>query len=143
MANIKSQIKRNKQATAAQARNKTVESALKTDIKKFGTAAEISMEEAGKTLKAAVVALDKAASGKVIHKNEAARRKSALMKKYNEVVKNPPAPPTAEEKPAKSKKTAKTATTSKTKKTSRKPAAKKATAKKIAKKSPAKKTNKK
>lgn len=141
MANIKSQIKRNKQATAAQARNKTVKSALKTDIKKFEAAAEISVEEAGKTLNAAVVSLDKAASGKVIHKNEAARRKSALMKKYNDVVKNPPAPPAEEEKPKK-KTAAKGATAKKAAgtKTAKKPAVKKAVTKKSATKKTAKKS---
>lgn len=138
MANIKSQIKRNKQAEAARERNKAVKSNIKTEIKKFDAAALVGIDEAKTRLHAVVVALDKAASDKVIHKNEAARKKSTLTKKFNAVVKNPPAPVVEDEKPAKIKKAAKTAKTSKssaatkTAKPTKKPATKKTAAKKTA-----------
>ncbi|MBW8750749.1 MAG: 30S ribosomal protein S20 [Propionibacteriales bacterium] len=81
MANIKSQIKRNRQNEAAHERNKAVKSALKTAVRKFREAADAGDAEA-KTLAAdAGRALDKAASKGVIHKNQAANRKSAIQKK--------------------------------------------------------------
>ncbi|MFL6154622.1 MAG: 30S ribosomal protein S20 [Marmoricola sp.] len=80
MANIKSQIKRNKQSAKAQERNKAVRSSLKTAIRKFREAAAEGSAET-KTLAAdATRALDKAASKGVIHKNQAANRKSSIAK---------------------------------------------------------------
>lgn len=82
MANIKSQIKRNRQNELARERNKSVRSALKTAIRRFTEAADAGNAEEAKTL--AVEAnrkLDKAATKKVIHKNQAANRKSAIAKK--------------------------------------------------------------
>ena len=82
MANIKSQIKRNRQNEAAHERNKSVKSALKSAIRKFREAAEAG--DADKAREAARLAskkLDKAASKGVIHKNQAANRKSAIAKK--------------------------------------------------------------
>ena len=82
MANIKSQIKRNKQNLKAQARNKAVKSELKTAIRKFREAAEAGEKETATKLgQAANRLLDKAASKGVIHKNQAANRKSAIGKK--------------------------------------------------------------
>jgi small subunit ribosomal protein S20 len=82
MANIKSQIKRNKQALKAQARNKAVKSELKTAIRKFREAAAAGEKEAAVTLGAAANRLlDKAASKGIIHKNQAANRKSSVAKK--------------------------------------------------------------
>ena len=82
MANIKSQIKRNKQNLVAHERNKSVKSALKTSIRKFRAAAEAGDAEQAKALAAdASKQLDKAASKGVIHKNQAANRKSAIAKK--------------------------------------------------------------
>ena len=81
MANIKSQIKRNRQSAVAHERNKSVKSALKTAVRKFHEAAE-----SGKTDEAKAAALDaskrldKAASKGVIHKNQAANRKAAINK---------------------------------------------------------------
>jgi small subunit ribosomal protein S20 len=81
VANIKSQIKRNRQNDAAHERNKSVKSALKTAVRQFREAAA-----AGDTEKAKAAAehasrkLDKAASAGVIHKNQAANRKSAIAK---------------------------------------------------------------
>ena len=79
MANIKSQIKRNRQNLAAHERNKAVKSALKTAVRKFREAAAAGNADEART--AAVQAsrqLDKAASKGVIHKNQAANRKSAM-----------------------------------------------------------------
>jgi small subunit ribosomal protein S20 len=82
MANIKSQIKRNKQNEKAHERNKAVKSELKTVIRKFQAAAAAGEKEtAVETAKLAAKKLDKAASKGVIHKNQAANRKSAIAKK--------------------------------------------------------------
>jgi small subunit ribosomal protein S20 len=82
VANIKSQIKRNRQNEAAHERNKAVKSALKTAVRKFREAAETGNANEAKSLAAdAGKALDKAASKGVIHKNQAANRKSAIQKK--------------------------------------------------------------
>ena len=82
MANIKSQIKRNRQNDAAHERNKSVKSALKSAVRKFREAAEAGDKEKATEL-AAVASrkLDKAASAGVIHKNQAANKKSAIGKK--------------------------------------------------------------
>ncbi|GAA4046093.1 30S ribosomal protein S20 [Nonomuraea sp. NPDC050663] len=81
MANIKSQIKRNKQNEKARLRNKAVKSSLKTAVRKFREAAESGDVEATVAAqRAAARQLDKAASKGVIHKNQAANRKSAIAK---------------------------------------------------------------
>ncbi|MFG1943609.1 30S ribosomal protein S20 [Nonomuraea sp. NPDC048826] len=81
MANIKSQIKRNKQNEKARLRNKAVKSSLKTAVRKFREAAEQgNVEQAVALQQAAARQLDKAASKGVIHKNQAANRKSAIAK---------------------------------------------------------------
>lgn len=82
MANIKSQIKRNLQNEKARQRNISVRSALKTSIRRFTDAAEAGDADQAKVFAAeATRNLDKAASKKVIHKNQAANRKSAIAKK--------------------------------------------------------------
>ena len=82
MANIKSQIKRNKQNEKARQRNKAVKSSLKTAVRSFREAADTGdTDKANEALRAAYVKLDKAASKGVIHKNQAANRKSALAKR--------------------------------------------------------------
>ncbi len=82
MANIKSQVKRNRQNEAARERNKSVRSALKTAVRRFNSAVESGNTDEAKTLAAeATKRLDKAASKGVIHKNQAANRKSAIAKK--------------------------------------------------------------
>ena len=82
MANIKSQIKRNRQNEAAHERNKAVKSGLRTAVRKFREAAEAGNADEAKSLAAdAGRKLDKAASKGVIHKNQAANRKSAMMKR--------------------------------------------------------------
>ncbi|MBF8185363.1 30S ribosomal protein S20 [Nonomuraea sp. K274] len=81
MANIKSQIKRNKQNEKARLRNKAVKSSLKTAVRKFREAAEQGdVQEAIVLQRAAARQLDKAVSKGVIHKNQAANRKSAIAK---------------------------------------------------------------
>ncbi len=82
MANIKSQIKRNKQNEKRHERNKAVKTGLKTAVRKFREAAEAGDKEAAVVLgRDAAKKLDKAASKGVIHKNQAANRKSAIAKK--------------------------------------------------------------
>ncbi len=82
MANIKSQIKRNRQNTAAHERNKSVKSAVKSAVRRFREAAEAGDAEQARTLAAAASRkLDKAASAGVIHKNQAANKKSAIAKR--------------------------------------------------------------
>jgi small subunit ribosomal protein S20 len=79
VANIKSQIKRNKQNEKRRLRNKSVKSSLKTAIRKFNEAvAAGDAETAESLLRDASRKLDKAASKGVIHKNQAANRKSAI-----------------------------------------------------------------
>ena len=81
MANIKSQIKRNKTNEKARQRNVAVKSALKTSVRRFRSAADAGDAAAATTaLQTASKALDKAASKGVIHKNQAANRKSGLAK---------------------------------------------------------------
>src|SRR5438105_15287168 len=79
MANIKSQIKRNRQNERARARNKSVRTALKTAQKKVREAVGAGDQEQATALNLdAARALDKAVSGGAIHKRTAARRKSRL-----------------------------------------------------------------
>jgi small subunit ribosomal protein S20 len=79
VANIKSQIKRNRQNEAARVRNKAVKSELKTAVRRFREAADGGdASTADSLLRSATRLLDKAASKGVIHKNQAANRKSAL-----------------------------------------------------------------
>jgi small subunit ribosomal protein S20 len=82
VANIKSQIKRNRQNEAAHERNKSVKSALKSAVRRFREAAEAGDADQAKILAAAASRkLDKAASAGVIHKNQAANKKSAINKR--------------------------------------------------------------
>ena len=82
MANIKSQIKRNKQNEKRHERNKAVKTGLKTAVRKFREAADGGDAAQAKELAHdASRKLDKAASKGVIHKNQAANRKSAIAKK--------------------------------------------------------------
>lgn len=82
MANIKSQIKRNKQNEKRRLRNKAVKSSLKTAIRKFNeSAATGETETATALLRDASRKLDQAASKGVIHKNQAANRKAAIAKR--------------------------------------------------------------
>ncbi|MGN6760422.1 MULTISPECIES: 30S ribosomal protein S20 [unclassified Leifsonia] len=81
MANIKSQIKRNGTNKKAQERNKAVKSQLKTAIRATREAVVAGdKEKATAALRLAAKKIDKAASKGVIHKNQAANRKSAIAK---------------------------------------------------------------
>ncbi|MGH3496672.1 MAG: 30S ribosomal protein S20 [Nocardioidaceae bacterium] len=82
MANIKSQIKRNRQNERAHERNKAVKSALKSAVRKFREAANSGDATKAQELgRVATRRLDQAASAGVIHRNQAANRKSAIAKK--------------------------------------------------------------
>jgi small subunit ribosomal protein S20 len=79
VANIKSQIKRNKQNEGRRLRNKAVKSELKTAVRTFREAAASGDADTATTaMRSASKLLDKAASKGVIHKNQAANRKSAM-----------------------------------------------------------------
>ena len=77
MANIRSQIKRNRQNEKIRIRNKAVRSELRTRVK----AAEAGGENPEEALRVAMKTIDKAAAKGVIHKNEASRRKSRLQRR--------------------------------------------------------------
>lgn len=81
MANIKSQIKRNKQAEKARLRNKAIRSELKTCIKKVQAAVVAGdAEQAQAAVRLCYKKLDQAAAKGVIHKNQASNRKSGVAK---------------------------------------------------------------
>jgi len=81
MANIKSQKKRILTNAKAAARNKAIKSELRTRSKNALTAAGTETSE--EQLRIAVKRIDMAAAKGIIHQNQAARRKSRLMKKLN------------------------------------------------------------
>ncbi len=83
MPNIKSAKKRVAVSAANYERNKAFRSALRTAIKKADSAIEAKAPEAAETVKVAVSKLDQAAGKGLIHKNNAARKKSALVNKLN------------------------------------------------------------
>ena len=86
MANIKSQIKRNRQNERARVRNLGARSALKTNARKFREALDAGdREKAGVALKVASRAYDKAAASGVIHKNAAANHKAKLTRAFNRI----------------------------------------------------------
>jgi small subunit ribosomal protein S20 len=80
VANIKSQIKRNRQNEKRRQRNKTVRSELKTRVKAAQAATEAGETEAGDKTRLAQKRLGKAAAKGTIHRNAAARRTSRLMR---------------------------------------------------------------
>jgi small subunit ribosomal protein S20 len=82
VANIKSQIKRIKQNEKRHQRNKAVKSELKTLVRKFREAADAGDKDTAlDESRGAARKLDNAATKGVIHKNQAANRKSAMMKR--------------------------------------------------------------
>lgn len=86
MANIKSAIKRNKQNEKRRLRNRVFRGRARTFVKKARVAiVDGSVEEARSATLQAVSALDKAAEKGIIHKNNAARRKSRLMRRLSEL----------------------------------------------------------
>jgi small subunit ribosomal protein S20 len=84
MPNIKSAMKRDVKSKLENAQNRAQKTALKTTVKKFDAAvAEGNKEAAAGTYKVAVKSVDRAAAKGLIHKNNAARRKSAMATKLN------------------------------------------------------------
>ncbi|MBO5928760.1 MAG: 30S ribosomal protein S20 [Clostridia bacterium] len=83
MPNIKSAKKRVKVIAAKTAKNKAGRSELKTEIKKANAAIESGAENKELLVKAAIKKIDQSVSKGLLHKNTAARRKSALAKKAN------------------------------------------------------------
>ena len=81
MANIKSQIKRNRQNENRRLRNRNIRGAARTAVSQARAALEANEPETKAAILKAISALDKAAEKGVIHKNNAARRKGRLMKK--------------------------------------------------------------
>ena len=80
MANIKSAKKRILTSATKHARNKSVRAAIKTKVSRVRTVVSAGEAEPAEALKAAVSSLDRAAQGGVLHPNNAARRKSRLMR---------------------------------------------------------------
>lgn len=85
MANTKQAIKRIGTAEKRRQRNQAVRSETRTFLKRARAAIVQNPEESQEDLRAAISALDRAARKGVIHRNNAARRKSRLMKRYNSV----------------------------------------------------------
>lgn len=83
MPNIKSAKKRVKVIAAKTAQNKAANSALKTQIKKANAAIEGNADNKAEVVRVAIKRIDQAAAKGILHKNTAARRKSALERKLN------------------------------------------------------------
>ena len=81
MANIQSQIKRNKQNEKRRLRNRVVRGSARSAVSKARAALEANTPETKEAVLKAISELDTAAGKGVIHKNNAARRKGRLMKK--------------------------------------------------------------
>ena len=85
MPNIKSAKKRVLVKQAKAARNKAVKSNLKTMVKKANVAMAASAPESAEAVKLAIKKIDQACAKGILHKNTAARKKSALAVKLNKV----------------------------------------------------------
>jgi small subunit ribosomal protein S20 len=84
MANIKSQIKRNRQSETSRARNKSVRSRLKTLTKRVEAEVQSGDHDAAQeALRSASRAFDQAAAKGIIHRNKAANQKARLAKRLN------------------------------------------------------------
>jgi small subunit ribosomal protein S20 len=81
VANIKSQIKRNRQNERRRLKNKSVRSEMRTRTKTAVNAIEAGAEDSVESIRVAVKRIDRAAAKGVIHKNQAANRKSRLMRR--------------------------------------------------------------
>lgn len=92
MANIKSQIKRIRTAERQRMRNKGIKTYLKTTVRNYQASIEAGdTAAAAENLKIVVKTLDKAVSQGVVHKNNAANKKSSLVKTYNALAAAPKA----------------------------------------------------
>jgi small subunit ribosomal protein S20 len=149
LANIKSQIKRNKQNEKRRIRNRVYRGSARIAVRNARSVmTSENTEETPAAVLQAISALDKAAEKGVIHKNNAARRKGRLMKRMAalnvELKATKVEKPKAEEEVVKEDKPKKTASKKATsKKTTKKADTKKATKKSTAKKADSKKTSKK
>jgi small subunit ribosomal protein S20 len=156
VANIKSQIKRNRQNDKRRLRNRVIRGGTRVAVKNARAAIDEGVPESKAALASAISALDRAVEKGVLHRNNAARRKSRLVRAFNAMkpggAKVEPAavkPVVEPESPAKGKKTKGSKTASKVEpkveavKETKKAAAKKPAAKAPAKKTAAKKTVKK
>ncbi|MCL6478196.1 MAG: 30S ribosomal protein S20 [Peptococcaceae bacterium] len=86
MPNIKSAAKRVEVIRKRTLRNARLKSALRTTIRRFNEALESAgREEAGEKLRKAVIAIDKAVTKGILHKNAAARKKSRLTRRFNKM----------------------------------------------------------
>ena len=86
MANIKSSAKRDEKSKELRAKNRAAKTELKTMMKKFDAAvSDGNKEEVVNAYKVAVKTVDSAAGKGLLHKNNAARKKSAMTKKLNEL----------------------------------------------------------
>jgi small subunit ribosomal protein S20 len=85
VANIKSQIKRNRQNEKRRLRNKSVRAELRTRSKSAVAAAEAGSADSAELLRLAVKRIDKAAAQGVIHKNTAANHKSRLVRRVSAI----------------------------------------------------------
>ncbi|HVC70277.1 MAG TPA: 30S ribosomal protein S20 [Acidimicrobiales bacterium] len=81
VANIKSQIKRNRQNERRRLKNKSVRSEMRTRTKTAVSAIDAGAEDTSETIRMAVRRIDRAAAQGVIHKNQASNRKSRLMRR--------------------------------------------------------------
>ncbi|WAH38527.1 30S ribosomal protein S20 [Alicyclobacillus dauci] len=89
MPNIKSAVKRVRIAERQSLRNTSMKSALRTTIKKYETSvSKKDAEAARETLLVATRAIDKAVTKGILHKNTAARKKSRLTKRLNNLANN-------------------------------------------------------
>ncbi len=85
MPNIKSAKKRVLVSKANYEHNKAYRSALRTAVKKANAAIDSNAADAADAVKAAVIKIDQAAGKGILHKNNAARKKSALVTRFNKV----------------------------------------------------------
>ncbi|HNZ66924.1 MAG: 30S ribosomal protein S20 [Planctomycetes bacterium] len=87
MPNLKSAKKRTRQNEKKRLHNRTLKSAMRTQVKKFlACMKEDSIEDVKKTLDKTVSVLDKVGKKGILHKNNISRKKSALYKAYNQLV---------------------------------------------------------
>ncbi len=106
MANIRSQIKRNRQNERRRLKNKAVRSEMRTRTKTAVSAIEGEAEDTVEAIRVAVRRIDRAAAQGVIHKNQAANRKSRLMRRAARAGGEQPVSTAAATKPAGAKKAA-------------------------------------
>ncbi len=83
MPNVKSAKKRVKVIAKKTERNKAINSALKTEIKKANAAIDTNADNKAEAVRVAIKAIDKASAKGILHKNTAARKKSSLARKLN------------------------------------------------------------